>query len=468
MNTNMQKSYTHIINLEFDAAIELLAHEQLRNPENAFIHLHYNYIDFLTILIGEEYAFFKSAEKNKALRIEYLKNNDELSPYYLYCQAEIHLQWAFARLKFREYPIATYEFVKAYKLLEENSKLFPDFTLNKKGLGVIYSLLSAVPTKYNWILSLAGLQSNIEFGLSELDKILSDRKFKIYENEILFLLSFLQINLTNETVIFQKQLDRIGHKYKKNHLLNFAAARLAHKLGDNDYCLSILQDRPSKNNKFPFYYLDYLQGMAHLYRLEYELSKSFFNRFVKNFKGNNYIKSAYHKLAWISYLQENYAEKDAYFNKVITEGDALIDEDKVSLRSAESKNISADILLKTRLLFDGGYYLKALLEINKFEILNCPTIFHLEYWYRLARIKSSLGYKNNEVIENYKKSCSLYKGSTSYYGPMSALQIGLIYEKENKVKQAISYFEKCLSFKGFDYERGIHQKAKAGLDRLAN
>ena len=46
-----------------------------------------------------------------------------------------------------------------------------------------------------------------------------------------------------------------------------------------------------------------------------------------------------------------------------------------------------------------------------------------------------------------------------------ALQIGLIYEKKNDTKKAIIYFEKCLSLSNFDYKRGIHQKAKSGLNR---
>ena len=51
---------------------------------------------------------------------------------------------------------------------------------------------------------------------------------------------------------------------------------------------------------------------------------------------------------------------------------------------------------------------------------------------------------------------------------MSALQIGLIYEEQNDNKNAIIYFKKCLSLSGFDYERGIHHKAKVGLVRVTN
>ena len=51
---------------------------------------------------------------------------------------------------------------------------------------------------------------------------------------------------------------------------------------------------------------------------------------------------------------------------------------------------------------------------------------------------------------------------------MSVLQIGLIHEQYNNVKDAKDSFNKCLSMSDFDYERGIHQKAKAGLERIRN
>ena len=59
MNENMQSSYSHIIALEFDEAKLKIAEEQLANPENGFIYLHKNYIDFLTIIIGEDFVLFE-------------------------------------------------------------------------------------------------------------------------------------------------------------------------------------------------------------------------------------------------------------------------------------------------------------------------------------------------------------------------------------------------------------------------
>jgi hypothetical protein len=470
MNDRMQKTYTHIINLEFDAAKQLISLEQTNNASNGFIQLHENYIDFLTVLIGEDYAYFEKTENQKAIRIDLLEDNDENSPYYLYSQAEIHLQWAFARLKFEDYITAAYEFVKAYYLLEENSELYPDFVLNKKGLGLLYSLLGAVPDQYNWILNLAGLQGSIDLGLSELNIVLDAAETEMYQNEVLFLVSFLQINLTNNNELCQGYLDRIGEKYTNNYLLNFAAARLSYNLGQNDLTLQILENRPSTVNKYPFHYLDYLLGMSYLYKLEYEKSEQYFNRFLDNFKGNNYIKSAYHKLALIADLQYNSEKKIIYFKKAIHEGSASIDEDKVALKDAKQNYITHPILLKGRLLYDGGYYPLALAELQQIEN---PHYFsnssnHIEYWYRLARIKAKLNVKYLDVISNYQKAFNLGKETSTYFAPMSALQIGLIYEKQNDTKLAAIYFEKCLTLSNFDYERGIHQKAKAGIERVQN
>ena len=120
MNENMQKTYDHIIHLEFDKANELISDEQKDNPTNRIIILQQNYIDFLTIIIGEDEAFFIVAKDKKSDRIDFLQTGDESSPYYLYAQAEVHLQWAFARLKFEEYLMAAYEIQKAYSLISEN------------------------------------------------------------------------------------------------------------------------------------------------------------------------------------------------------------------------------------------------------------------------------------------------------------------------------------------------------------
>ena len=54
----------------------------------------------------------------------------------------------------------------------------------------------------------------------------------------------------------------------------------------------------------------------------------------------------------------------------------------------------------------------------------------------------------------------------SYALGNSALQMGLIYERMNKPDVAKLYFKKALRYDQYPFYEGIHQKAKAGIDRL--
>ena len=468
MNSNIKSSYLHIINLEFKEANKLLDIERKCNSQNGFIPLYDNYIDFLQIIINEDVLYFKSHEKLKANRIQLINENDKSSPYFLYSKSEITLQWALARLKFGEYAKASFELLKAYRMLEENKHKFPEFKLNNKGLGLMHSLLGAIPDEFNWLLNVADLKGDLNLGLKELNSILNDNKLSLYEEETLFMLSFLQINLGNNDAVCRDYLDRIGERYKDNILLNFTAARLSYYLGENDQCLNILSNRPSTEKLMKFYYLDYLEAMAYLYKLDLINSKKKFEYFLHNFKGNNYVKSAYNNLAKIAFLQNNKNEMLSFTKNVILKGSTFVEVDKASFNDANKQEYSHSILLRARLLYDGGYYTKSLLEIRQFiELLSFASASEKsEYWYRLARIQSKLNYNDKQVVTNYKIALENGINNEEYYAPMSALQIGIIYEKQNDVFNARFFFKKCISMSGFDYQRGIHQKARAGLSRV--
>ena len=474
MNENMQNAYLSIIDLKFEKGLAFIEKEKQQNPNNGLIHLHENYKDFLALIIGEDEQLFDKISSNKSKRLSAIEKCDKTSPYYLYAKAEINLQWAFVRLKFQEYFLAAYEIQKAYFILKENQKKFPDFHLNKKGMGLLHCLIGSIPENYQWIVNAIGINGGIDKGLNELHQLLSltekDEQYKIYNTELLFLISFLEMNLTIEKSNFQKTLDAIGQKHANHILLNFSAARLSSRLGKNDLVIKILNNRPKKEEQFEFSYLDYLLGMSYLYKLDFESSMKIFHHFITHFKGENYIKSAYHKLAWIAFLQGEPEKKLSYFEKAIAEGSISIDEDKVALKDAKQNYITHPILLKGRLLYDGGYYPLALAELQQIE---SPHLFSntentIEYWYRKARLFQKMEKPIMEVISSFQKALDLELTSNSYYASMSALQIAIEYEKMGEKQKAKSYYNKCLSMKDFDYQRGIHQKAKAGLNRIAN
>ena len=82
------------------------------------------------------------------------------SPWFLYSQAEVHLQWAGNRLKFKEYLTAAYEINKAYRLLTKNQS-FTLISFQTKSLGILHALIGSVPSNFSWALSAIGMKGSI-------------------------------------------------------------------------------------------------------------------------------------------------------------------------------------------------------------------------------------------------------------------------------------------------------------------
>jgi len=472
MNNNMRQAYTHIMHLDFELAQQLLDIEKLSNDKNGIVFLNENYIDFLTILIGEDETYYNRAKLNKNQRLNSLKKNDTNSPYYLYCQAEIYIQWAFARIKFKEYFRASYELQKAYKLLERNNKLYPDFILNKKSLGLLHILIGSIPKSYDWVLNIVGINGGINKGFHQLYNVLeyseNINEYGIYKSEILFLLSFLEMNMKNDKESCVLLLEKIENCCLNNNLLVFCAARLSNRIGNNDKTIQILKNRIVSKNQYPFYYLDYLYAMSKLYSLEYNDAKDYFLKFIALFQGKNYIKSAYHKLSLIAFLQNDLDTKDYYQELSLINGEHLIDEDKQAEEDVKNNTPLNIQLLKSRLLFDGGYYSLALRHLKEITFSNIESNkdFCLEYYYRIARINQKL--KDTNVIEYFSKVLMFENLSNLYYHPMSTLQIGIEYEKRGENDKAVIFYKKTLNYSSFNYENGIKKSAKSGIDRILN
>ena len=142
---------------------------------------------------------------------------------------------------------------------------------------------------------------------------------------------------------------------------------MSYKLGLNDHSIEILENKSSFKGASYFYHLDYLLAMSYLYKLEYNISYDMFQDFISNNKNSNYIKSAYQKIAWTSWLQADNQKMRHYFKQVSLYGVAFLDEDKKAEEEAENQTISHPLLLEARLLYDGGYYKHSLSIIKKMD-----------------------------------------------------------------------------------------------------
>jgi len=465
---NAKKAYRQAVSLRFEEAQSTIASLKMAEPKNLVVYHLENYIDFFTIIINEDEKEFKRLEKNKAYRLSQIKKGDKTSPYYLYTQAEILLQWATARIKFEEYVEAFNEVNKAYKLLEKNQRLFPNFIANNKSMGVLHAAVGNIPDSFKWgVKLLSGMDGTIEQGRKELEEVIKYAKYNdfIFEEESLALYAFLMLHLKNDNeeawgIIQNNRLDPFT-----NPMACFVLANVALNTGRNDEAIQILENKPTGSQYHTFQYLDYMLGEAKLHRLD-EDAADYLLRFVQNFKGKNYIKEAYQKLAWSRIVEGDLVGYQKYIKLTLTQGHKHSEGDKNAEREAKRKDIPHPVILKGRLLFDGGYYRKALEHMVRFSADNFTQKKHqLEYNYRLGRILHKM--KNYpDAIAAYQNTIVKGEDEPYYYACNAALQLGLIYENQSKKEQAHYYYKRCLRMKPDQYRNGLHVRAKAGLNRL--
>jgi len=454
------------MSLQINEAEKLLAAEKQQNPANHFTLLLDNYADVLKIFITEESATFNRLEPNKARRLSQLENSDKNSPYYRYAQAEINLQWALVRLKFEQYLKAFWEIQKAYKLLSENRQLYPDFYPNLKSLGAIHAMIGTIPEQFKWSIKLMGLQGNIAQGMGEIEQFLKQgqqQQDQLFREEGLVLYAFLLLHLQGNP---DKAWQIAEAMPTDRNLLNcFAAADIALKTGHNEEAIAILQQKPAGNGFADFYYLDYLLGVCKLNRLDTDADAPMF-KFVTNFKGSSYVKDAYQKLAW-NYLLKNQPDKYRTFMQyALQRGKQFTDSDKQAHKAAQNPEMPHPQLLRARLLFDGGYYTKALTILQQIpETQLTATSQKLEYIYRKSRIYDGLK-QYPTAIACYQQTILQSKDAPYYFAPKACLELGKIYEQQGNPANAALYYRKAMEYKNHEYRNSIEQQAKAGLNRL--
>ncbi len=472
---NCRSAYHDIICLRFDDARKKIDLEKAINPANTIPYLLDNYIDFITVMVGEEEKDLEQMRQNRDFRLQHLVNGDSKSPWYLYSQADIYLQWGFARIKFGEYVSAGLDINWAFRLLEDNEHKFPDFTPNKIRLGLLHALVGTVPDKYRWAISALEFQGTIPQGIRELNiaftECQANKQFGFLLPEVTFILSFVTINLSGDkeaTLRFATSFNTpaLSLLVTQSPLICYTLANLKMKSANNDEAIILLSNCPRGSGYYPFDYLDYELGIAKLNRLDPDAYLPLM-RFVAGFHGRNYIRSAYEHLAW-HYLIHNNSEKYwFYLNRIQLRGFSMVDNDRQALKNSQKQEIPDPSLLKARLLFDGGYYTKALAELSHISISVTGSKLKLEYTYRTARVYDEWG-KTDDAVSWYNKTIELGFNDPSYYAANSALHLGLIYENASKYTLAKLNYEKCIEMNFDEFHFSITQKAKSGLNRIKN
>lgn len=468
-NENCIKAYRSIFDLKLNNARAYINTERRLRPNNSIIPLLENYVDYFSLLTSESKIDFDKLKGNKTARLKKISDDDDLSPYYLYAQAEINLQWALLRGRYGEYFSAAMEIRKARNFLIENDKKFPEFLLNQKGLGLINAVLGNLPDgALKSALKTLGIKGNLDLGIAKLDRLASTvlkSNYQTFYPEVVFYYSYVLTDVAHSKNAYSKTIALCRNISDSSLLKSYLESYVAVRSGNTSQAIKSLISRPDGPLYQPFAYLTYLEGIANLNQLNFKEAKTKFNEFIQINKGVNYIKDSYLHLAWIDLLNNNLAGYKRLSAKVISEGFTYQEKDKQAYKEANAPTPSPT-LLKARLLFDGGYEAKALtiLKANS-EVSYTSSKDKAEYYYRLGRVHEKLD-NQKEAIDNYQLAITTGVNLTYYFAANAALQIGKIYEANGDKKQATKAYNNCLSMKNHDYQNSIDGEAQAGLNRV--
>jgi tetratricopeptide (TPR) repeat protein len=466
LNAHCREAYEEIIQLRLEAGQKILDAEKKKDPSNLIPLFLENYIDFFTLFFNEDPLVYQARKDMLDRRIQWMSEGPESSPFYLFTRSVIHFQWAAIKIKFGDNWDAGWEFRRSFIQSKELLRKFPAFTPALMLSGAMQVVAGTIPDGYKWLSGLLGIKGNIKGGMDRLQDVLAanDDMSQLYHNEAIFYYLYLKFYIENKHEEVFRFIKQNALDVQHNYLFAYLTANLSINNQQAAYAEQVMRQRNGGAGYLDMPVWDLEMGYARLCHLEAD-AHVYLERYIRNFKGRFYVKDALQKLSWSYYLNGDMASASACREQVLLKGGAESDADKQALKEAKSGKWPDKVLLRARLLCDGGYYGEALQSLQG----KGAADFRLpedkcEFAYRLGRIYDGLG-RGNEAISAYQATIRIGEDLRAYFAARAALQAGYICEQRGDRAMAISYFEKCLSLKDHDYKNSLDQKAKAGIAR---
>jgi len=462
----LQRAYADLQKLDVQSAQTILNQESAINGVRIFVD---DYADMLRLVTSDDEQLFSAISDREDDRLDALKKLDDRSPWQRVLQAEVRLHWAFVKLKFGKEMSASWDVIRAYKLLADNQKRFPAFLPTYKSLGTLHVMIGSVPDNYAWVANLLGLHGNVQQGQQELVRAQQDVTFGLEAHLIDLMVRAYVLKFSNADGQTLKQL---VNDHSDNLLLHFFGATIEQKNGHSEQALAYLSTRPVGKNYLSLPIIENILGDIFLQKGEYPAATDHFQQFLATYKGRNFLKDSYYKLFLCSWLA-NKAEVSSLplLKKVTTVGHTTVESDKAAQKFAESylqKGATANqkVLMRARLASDGGFTDSALSYLRPYaETAFVLTVEKAEYNYRMGRIFQRRN-DTDAAIPYLNRALILSEPDQLSFGATAALQLGYIYQQKNDRPRARSFFQKALSFKRHEYKNSIDNKARAALSQL--
>ena len=457
-DNNCRNALSAIISLKPSDAKYSLQQEKTSNPSNLYIPYLENYLNFIQVVVTEEKNHLDNYNDNFEILVNKIKATTEITPYKKYMLAELFLQCSVVKAKFNERLTSAKYFLKSQQYISENIKKYPNFKPNLRISGILTLVNNSLPPLLRYFLPPTPSCSDGFADLELFSDFASKDSVQSLECHILISLALLQFNSNNDNAL--KYILKIDAD--ANPLFRLAKTLILVRAGKSAEARNLLEKKTQSLNEIPIAFFNYLSGETALNTQQSTNGK--LEQFLAEYKGCNYIKSAWLKLGWYYYLNGDQKKYEYCLKNLQAKGVDWVEADKQAVWEAANNTFPNKYLLKSRLLFDGGSYSNAriVLETNTAIASLKSDDQRLEYYYRLARIYHALN-NYSKAILFYKYAFNQGKNKSNYFAANAALQLGNIALLTGNKKDARIYFKSCIAMKQTGYAASIHAKAQEGL-----
>ncbi|WP_421752733.1 tetratricopeptide repeat protein [Croceimicrobium sp.] len=463
-NKAMEDGIKAIAELRYSDLHQILNRERKANPTNRVP----DYLEAAALCIRgffveneDWYSENESRLEKLFARVEDLPDQE---PYKRVFLAEMALGRSGIHGKYKNNIKAAWGFYRAYNLLDDNLREFPDFIPTLIPFGVLQTAVGSLPSDYKSVASLFGFKGNIEEGLKMIRKAyyysLADPKLKFHRDYFGFVYAYVNYELETEE---QVSLYTLGMEVGASSFFTYLEAQQKLRSGEAAEALKLLQNRPRGSAYLEVPFFEYYTGKVAL-MIKPEQAYKHLHLFLETAKDHEHRKSAYRYLAWYHLLNGQKTEAEAYRQKIMQEAETLTGSDKQALDEAlRGFNLH---LIKARLDFDAGRYARIVENLKPEGVEDCcrKNWERQEYHYRRARALQELGLID-QAIPAFLKAME-YKEPVSFSLANSILQVAILFEHKGNWSQSKRYFKEALALEGYPFHEGVQQKAKAGLERL--
>ena len=390
----------------------------------------------------------------RRLDFDALKKLDKKSPYYKYIRAEILFHWGINYATMDKQRASIRRLRKCYKLLERNVKKHPDFLPQYKTLGLAKLGIMEIPDSYRWAVRLAGLKGDSAVGASYLKKALADTSPVQQESYLFYVVGeFLKTDNFDD---LRLPLDSLNQENPENLLIAMGSASMALQNRDGEKALAILEGVPIDERYLDFSFYYSVLGYIQLRQLNYDDAIGSFNRYLKEYKGQNLIKTTHYRLFQAYYLQGKDSLARREIELIRSEGRTFYSTDKDALFYAHHFQLLHPQLERAGLLFNGGQYDSSLAILDTF----IPRDGYYSddqghYFYLMALNYWAL--EEYEMAKEYAFKAVNVLPELSYYHymPRSYYLMAYAYNKQGNYEEALKAIKKALSFEDYWHKESL-------------